>query len=128
MKTFAELSEEMELAVEAQQELDENLAELGEGRSAYMPRMGGKSGQIKKAKIASEVASSAPVSDSAGKKTVRRGGKGPKPNFMNSISSNDIPSQVTTQKAPSLNTNPKVKYSERDIDDKGVKRWHDGLI
>ena len=62
------------------------------------------------------------TSASAGKVTIRHGGKGPKPSFMNSINSNDIPSQVTTQRAPKLNVNPNIKYSGKTIDSKSIDK------
>ena len=48
--------------------------------------------------------------------------------FMKSITTNQAGADKATTRAPKLNVDKNIKYSERDVDSSTSKEWHDGLI
>ena len=74
----------------------ENFIEEVQHELEESPVLGGKAGQIEKA----------------------RNAKLDSKSFLDRVTTADKPSLDTAKKAPKLNTNPNIKYSERDIDAK----------
>ena len=60
------------------------------------------------------------TSANAGRVTLPSAGRGK--NFIQSVTTDTRPSQNTNLKAPSLNVNPKIKYSGKTIDSKSINK------